>query len=63
MSFIALIVTIALVGLLVWAVTTYIPMPEGFKKLIYVVAIVVIGLWLLSVFGLMGELHTFRVGK
>ena len=37
---IELIVTIAILGLIVWAIVTFIPMPVGFKNVIYVVAIV-----------------------
>lgn len=36
MDLIILILGIALIGLLAWAITTYIPMPEPFKLAIYV---------------------------
>lgn len=48
---ISLILTIALVGLLVWAIVTYIPMPEPFKKVIMIIAVVVLLLYLINVFG------------
>lgn len=50
--FITLIIVIALMGLIVWAVTYFIPMPEKFKVAIYVVAGVCLLLYLLSFFGL-----------
>lgn len=49
---ISLIVTIALVGLFVWAITSLVPMPEIFTKVIYVVCVVGIVLYVLSAFGL-----------
>jgi hypothetical protein len=50
---IELIVSIALVGLLVWAVTTLIPMPEQFKKAIVVIAVVFVMIYALKAFGLL----------
>ncbi len=52
-----LILTIALIGLLVWAVTSFIPMPEGFKKVIYAVGIIIVILMALSAFGVAVPLH------
>lgn len=49
---ISLIVSIALVGLLVWAVTFFIPMPEKFKQAIFVLAGVGLLLYCLRVFGI-----------
>ena len=50
---IQLIVVIALVGLLVWAITQFVPMPQKFQQLIVVVAIVAVVLYVLSAFGLL----------
>ena len=63
MSLVTLIVVIAVVGLLVWAATTLIPMPEPFKKAIYVVAVVGLVLYILSAFGLLSGIHDIRIGK
>lgn len=49
---IELIVTIAIVGLVVYLITTFIPMPAQFQKAIYIVAAVGLLLYLLSAFGL-----------
>jgi hypothetical protein len=48
MPLLTLVVWIAVVGLVVWLVTTYIPMPEPFRKVIIVVAVVVLILWLVN---------------
>lgn len=47
-----LILTIALLGFLVYLITTYIPMPAPFKTIIYVVAAIVLLLYLMSAFGI-----------
>lgn len=51
MPLFSVLIILALVGLLAWALTTYIPMPDGVKRLIIIVAIAVCVLWVLSLFG------------
>ncbi len=51
---IELIVTIAILGLIVWAITTLIPMPENFKKAIYIIALVCLLIFVLRAFGIVG---------
>lgn len=46
---ITLVITIAIMGLVVWAITTFIPMAEPFKKLIYVICGIVCLLILMQV--------------
>ena len=46
-----LIIVVALVGVLVWAITTFIPMPPNFAKLIYVIAVVCMLFYVLQAFG------------
>lgn len=47
---IGLIVMLALLGVIAWAVVTYIPMPQGIKTVIIIVAIVAAVLYALSAF-------------
>lgn len=49
---IGLILTIALLGLIVYLITTYIPMPPVFKTVIYVIVAVILILYLMRVFGI-----------
>lgn len=51
MTLIALVLYIALIGLVVWAITTLIPMPDTFRTLIYIIATVAVILWLLNLLG------------
>jgi hypothetical protein len=55
MGLIELILTLALVGILLWLVETYIPMDAGIKKLLQVVVIIIVVLWLLQSFGVIGH--------
>lgn len=61
MSLIGLIIVLAIIGLIVWAVTTFIPMPQNIKTLIVVVAGIVALLYVLSAFGIMGHAGDVRV--
>jgi hypothetical protein len=53
MALIPLIVTLVVIGLLLWAVESVIPMDPTIKNIIRVIVIVVVCLWLLSLFGLL----------
>lgn len=57
MSVISLILTLVLIGVLIWAVTTYIPMDPGIKTLIRVVGIVIALFVVLNAFGVIGGLN------
>jgi hypothetical protein len=47
----SVVIVIAIVGVVVWAIQTYVPMPPIFKGLITVVIIIAVLLWLLDSFG------------
>jgi hypothetical protein len=63
MPLINVLITLVVVGVLLWLVNTYIPMDGKIKKLLNVVAVVGVCLWLLSAFGLIGNLGNIRVGR
>lgn len=54
MSLIALLIFVAILGLIVWLITTYIPMPEPFKMVIYVIAVIFLLIMLLNALGVVG---------
>ena len=56
MPLISLIVTLALVGFVLWLVLTYVPMPEPFKKVILVLVVLLLALWLLQLLGVQGPM-------
>jgi hypothetical protein len=49
---ISLIITLIVIGILLWLVNTYIPMDGKIKNIINIVVVVLVVLWLLNVFGL-----------
>jgi hypothetical protein len=55
MPILTLVIYLAIIGLIVWLVTTYIPMPAQIKTLIIVVTIVLIVLWIVQLTGLIGS--------
>ena len=61
MSLITIVLTLIVVGILLWLTNTYIPMDGKIKKVLNIVVMVVVVLWLLNVFGVMGHLHDVRV--
>ena len=63
MPLIHVVLVLIVVGVLLWLINAYIPMAGSIKSILNGVVIVVVVLWLLSVFGLIGELSTIRVGK
>jgi len=62
MPLINLIVTLIVVGVLLWLVNTYIPMDRKIKSILNVVIVIAVILWLLSAFGVMGNITGIRVG-
>ena len=61
MSLITLVITLVVVGVILWLVNTYIPMDGKIKKVLNIVVMVVVVLWLLNVLGVLGHLHDVRV--
>jgi hypothetical protein len=55
MSLISLIVTLIVIGVLLWLVNAYIPMDAKIKKIINIVVVICVILWLLNVFGVIGH--------
>ncbi len=61
MGIIELIAYIAIVGLIVWAITTLVPMPEPFKRAIYVIAVVALAIFVLHALGILGHFHDIKL--
>lgn len=61
MSLISLVVTLAIVGLLLWAINSIIPMDGKIKQIINVLVIVFVCIWLLQTFGLVGDIGAVRI--
>lgn len=63
MSLISLIITIVVVGILLWAINSFIPMEGRVKSILNVVVIIVLVLWLLQGFGIIGSVGDIHVGN
>lgn len=63
MSLITLIVTLVVVGVVLWLINAYIPMEAGIKKLLNIAVVIICVLWVLSAMGFLGSLNTIRVGR
>ena len=61
MSLVTPILVLALVGFLVWAIQTFIPMDARIKTLLSVVVVVCLLLWVLQGLGLLTGGPTIRV--
>ena len=60
MSLITIVITLIVVGVLLWLVNTYIPMDGKIKKILNIVVVVVVVIWLLGVFGVLDHLRNVR---
>jgi hypothetical protein len=62
MPLITVVVTLVVVGLILWLINNYIPMNGTIKMILNLVVVIAVILWLLSVFGLMPPLSQLRIG-
>jgi len=60
MSLISIVISLIVVGVLLWLVNTYIPMDAKIKKVLNIVVMVVVVLWLLNLFGVLDHLRNIR---
>ncbi len=61
MPLINLLITLIVVGVLLWLVNTYIPMDRKIKSILNVVVVIILVLWLLRAFGLLTSLQNIRI--
>ena len=60
MSLVTIVISLIVVGVLLWLINTYIPMDGKIKKILNAVVVVVVVLWLLNVFGVLDHLRNVR---
>lgn len=61
MSLIGVVLTLVVVGVLLWLLNNYIPMDGKIKRILNVVVVIVVVIWLLQAFGLIGSLQNIRI--
>ena len=62
MPLIHLVIVLAIVGVILWVINSYIPMQTTIKKILNVVVVIVVVVWLVSVFGVIGNISAIRIG-
>jgi len=66
MPLITVVLTLIVIGVLLWLINTYIPMAESIKKILNIVVVVAVVIWLLYGFGVLshsGEIRLPEVKK
>ena len=63
MSLITILITLVVVGVVLWLINTYIPMDGKIKKIANVAVVIVVILWLLSAIGVLGHIGNIRIGR
>jgi len=62
MSLVSIVITLIVVGVLLWLVNTYIPMDRKIKSILNAVVVIAVILWLLQVFGVLDSIRGVTVG-
>jgi hypothetical protein len=63
MPLINVVVVLIVVGVILGLINRYIPMAGSIKSILNAIVIIAVVLWLLSVFGILSNISTIRVGK
>jgi cation transporter-like permease len=62
MPLVQVLLTLIVVGVLLWLVNRYIPMQATIKGILNAVVVIVVVVWLLQVFGLLASITSYRIG-
>jgi hypothetical protein len=62
MPLIQILLTLIVVGVLLWLVNRFVPMAGSIKSILNAVVVIGVVLWLLNAFGLFHSLSRIRVG-
>jgi hypothetical protein len=61
MTIFEVIAVIVAIGVVMWAINTYVPMSAGMKKLLNIAVVVIVVFWLLKIAHLLDSLSTVTV--
>ncbi|HZV57277.1 MAG TPA: Thivi_2564 family membrane protein [Sphingobium sp.] len=61
MPLLTIIIVLIVVGVLLWLVNNYIPMDSKIRSILNGVVVILVVLWLLQAFGVLGSLGNVRV--
>jgi hypothetical protein len=63
MPLIQLVIVLVVVGVVLWLINSCIPMQATLKKILNMVVVIEVIIWLLSVFGVIGNISAIRIGR
>jgi hypothetical protein len=63
MPLMQLVLTLVVVGILLWLVNRFIPMQSSIKSILNGVVVICVVLWIVNLFGGFGLLHNIHVGR
>ncbi|MFZ0676776.1 Thivi_2564 family membrane protein [Candidatus Binatus sp.] len=61
MTLVNIVVILVVIGLVMWLINTYIPMAGAIKSLLNIVVFVVVLIWVLQTFGLIGAILGLKI--
>jgi hypothetical protein len=61
MPLVHIVLVLIVVGVLLWLVNRYIPMDAKIKSLLNIVVMIVLVIWLLQAFGVLGSISQLRL--
>ncbi|MGB8682537.1 MAG: Thivi_2564 family membrane protein [Candidatus Binatus sp.] len=61
MPLVNIVLILVVIGLVMWLINTYIPMAGAIKSLLNIVVFVVVLIWVLQTFGLIGAIPGFKI--
>ena len=62
MPLINVVLTLLVVGILLWLINRYVPMQGTIKGILNAVVVIAVVVWIVNVFGLMHYITQFKVG-
>ena len=63
MPLLNVVIALIVVGVLLWLVNAYIPMDGKIKSILNIVVVIVVVIWLLQAFGLLGAINGIHIGR
>lgn len=61
MNLIAIVLTLVVVGVLMWLLDTYVPLDATMKRIIHGLIIIVTVIWLLQTFGILAYMQNVNI--
>jgi hypothetical protein len=63
MSLLSIAIVLVVVGVLLFIVNTYIPMDGKIKSILNGVVVIVVVIWLLQTFGIIGSINSIHIAR